>query len=472
MQRARAVAVVASATAVLLGSAACTDDAPDAAAPTSPATGSTAPPTGQATSSTPPATSPPRAPLALAITMHRDPLNVSRREADALIAGRPTTWTGLGQPGGAVRIVRGPAALEKVATDGDALAVVPVTRLDPTVQAVRVKGVDPLIDLDTYPIGAGEQPNVTTMTIVGDIMLGRGVEAAHRGDAGASLDEMSDRLASADLTIGNLESTLSADGVPRQPGDDSFAADPAVLDDLAAAGFDLLSLANNHTGDYGREALLQTLRRVDRSGIQRVGAGRDGDEAWSPTVLEHGGTTFGFLAFNAIGETYRATRNSPGSAEIRMMPRTGPLDQGDLDKMTRAVQRLDHRVDVVIVIPHWGANYVHVAVPDQRKVGRALVDAGADVVAGGHPHYVQGIQPRRDGVIAHSLGNFVFDMDFDEETMEGVMLDLVFWGDRLMAMRPVPLVMSPDFTPRVVGGDRGRAILSDVWAHSDPPYRD
>jgi len=463
---------VAGVTAVLLGTAACTDDDAASAPPATTATTQSTPTPTDPTSTSEPTEPPPRAPLALAINIHRAPLNVSKHEADALVAGRSMRWTTLGQPGAEVRIVRGPDALEEVAADDEALAVVPVTRLDPTVQSVRVKGVDPLLDLDTYPIGAGEQPAVTTMTIVGDIMLGRGVEAAHPGDAGAALDEMSGRLAAADLTVGNLESTLSSDGAPRQPGDDSFAADPDVLDDLADAGFDLLSLANNHTGDYGREALLQTLRHVDRSGIQRVGAGRDAAEAWSPTVLEHAGTTFGFLAFNAIGETYRATRSGPGAAEIRMMPRTGPLDRGDLDKMTRAVDRLDRRVDVVVVIPHWGANYVHVAVPDQRRVGRALVDAGADVVAGGHPHFVQGIQPHRRGLIAHSLGNFVFDMDFYEETMEGVMLELVFWGDRLMSMRPVPLVMSPDFTPRVAGGDRGRGVLADVWSHSDPPYRD
>jgi poly-gamma-glutamate synthesis protein (capsule biosynthesis protein) len=127
------------------------------------------------------------------------------------------------------------------------------------------------------------------------------------------------RLASADLTVGNLESTLSADGRPRQGGD-SFAASPDVLPALAAAGFDVLSLANNHTGDYGRRAFRATLAAFDKSPIHRVGAGANIDEAWRPVVINANGVSFGFVAFNAIGETPRATANRPGAAEVRMLP--------------------------------------------------------------------------------------------------------------------------------------------------------
>ncbi|MGH3367214.1 MAG: CapA family protein [Nocardioidaceae bacterium] len=295
---------------------------------------------------------------------------------------------------------------------------------------------------------------------MGDIMLGRrvGQVSAASGDVSAALRPTQQRLAAADITVGNLESTLSRAGAPRQ-GDDSFAADHAVLRGLAAAGFDVLSLANNHTGDYGPRALLQTLRRIHRSPIEGVGGGRDGVEAWRPVVVERHGVRFGFVAFNAIGETPRATPGSPGVAEVRMQPRTGPLNRTDLRRITGTIRRLgQRRADVVVVLPHWGDQYTHQPVPAQRRVGRFLVDAGADIVVGGHPHWVQRVQTYRGRLIVHSLGNFVFDMDFSRRTQQGVTADLVFVGDTLRSVRFTPYVIGEDFAPRVVGGRRGARI--------------
>jgi poly-gamma-glutamate synthesis protein (capsule biosynthesis protein) len=296
-------------------------------------------------------------------------------------------------------------------------------------------------------------------------MLGRGVEAANRRNPARVLRPYTRWLRSADLAVGNLESTLSTDGLPRQ-GDDSFAARPSVLPDLERAGFDLLTLANNHTGDYGPRALRQTLDRIDASGIARVGAGRDAAEAWSPVVLRRKAMSFGFLAFNAIGETPRATAHSPGDAEIRMQPRLGPLNHADLRRMTREIRRLSHDVDVVVVLPHWGDQYVHGAVPDQRKVARALVDAGADLVVGNHPHAVQGMAARGPAVIAYSLGNFVFDMDWRQMTMEGMALEVTFWGDRLMSAMPEPYVLDSRFAPHPADATSAHRILDDIWRFS------
>jgi poly-gamma-glutamate capsule biosynthesis protein CapA/YwtB (metallophosphatase superfamily) len=305
---------------------------------------------------------------------------------------------------------------------------------------------------------APERKPLTTLTVVGDIMLGRGV-AGQPGGPPARLRPMAGHLRAADLTVGNLESTLSDDG-PAQQGTDSFHAPPSVLGALAEAGVDALSLANNHTGDYGERALLQTLRRVDRSPVERVGAGLTRDGAWRPVVVERQGVRFGFVAFNAIGETPRATATSPGAAEIRMQPRTGPLHRPDLRKARREIRALRRAdVDAVIVLPHWGAQYTHTPVPAQRRVGRALVNAGADIVVGGHPHWVQRVQRHRGTLIVHSLGNFVFDMDFMQQTQEGVVADLRFVGDELRSVRFTPYVIGSDFAPRVVRGARARAIL-------------
>jgi poly-gamma-glutamate capsule biosynthesis protein CapA/YwtB (metallophosphatase superfamily) len=447
--------------------AGCTGEEPEALPPpTTPETASTPSPT------TPSSTLPPDEPaLAFAINIRRDRLDLSRREAASLMSGDDVTWSSLGQAGGRVRLVEGRGALDRVEDDARAMAVVPVEDLRPTVQVATVGQIDPVITPSTYPIGDPpvSRPRVTTMTIVGDIMLGRRVGAATPGDPGAALQPMSTSLAAADLTIGNLESTLSRAGRPTQ-GADSFAGDPAVLTALDQAGFDVLSLANNHTGDFGQRALVQTVRRLDASPIEPVGAGRDIVDAWRPAIVEHSGVTFGFVAFNAIGETPRATPKTPGAAEIRMSPRTGPLSQADLARTATLIRRLKDQVDVVIVLPHWGDQYTHQPVPDQRRVGRSLVNAGADLVVGGHPHWVQGIQTHRGSMIVHSLGNFVFDMDFSIPTQEGVTMQITFWGDTLMQARLVPYVIGPDFAPRPATGSRARSILNDVWQSSDAPF--
>lgn len=304
---------------------------------------------------------------------------------------------------------------------------------------------------------------LTELTVVGDIMLGRGV-AGQPGGAAARLRPMAPQLRGSDLTVGNLESTLSDDGIPQQ-GDDSFFAPPGVLDALADAGVDALSLANNHTGDYGPAALRETVAAFRGRRIEPFGAGPDRRAATRPAVLVRNGTRFGFLGFNTIGETPRASARAPGALSLRMPPRTGPLARRDLARVVRAVRRLDERVDVVVALPHWGTQYTHVAEPIQTLVGRRLVDAGADLVVGGHPHWVQGLERYDGAVIAHSLGNFVFDMDFMEQTMEGATLTATFRGDRLQAVELTPYRLDATFTPRPVTGPAARAILRDIRTH-------
>jgi poly-gamma-glutamate synthesis protein (capsule biosynthesis protein) len=416
-------------------------------------------------------------PLALVVRPTRTVADVTLGQARAAVAGELSRWSQLGQPGGRVRVLRpdptdGAAideAVESVGDSEDVLAVIPAAQADPTVRALTVDGISPLRAPDrtkiiaTVPADAApDGPKISTVTAVGDLMLGRGVAPTLDGDPGRVFRPFADRLGAADLTVGNFESTLSTAGAPTQGGD-SFAADPTVLAGLESAGFDLVQLANNHVGDYGDRALRQTLDRFARADLPTVGAGRNLSEAARPVILERSGLRFGFLATDSIGETPAATGSSPGTNRLDMPPRTGPLDHDDLDRITADIGRLSARVDVVIVLAHWGDQYTHRPVPSQRRAGRAFVDAGADLVIGGHPHWVQGWERRGDAVIIHSLGNFVFDMDFSEQTMQGIVAEAVFWDGRLMAVEPVPYAMDEHFIPRPVRGATAAEILDDVW---------
>ena len=153
-----------------------------------------------------------------------------------------------------------------------------------------------------------------------------------------------------------------------------------------------------------------------------------------------------------------------------MPPRTGPLNRSQLRRITSDIRALDSRVDAVVVLTHWGTQYTHRPESSQRTAARAFADAGADLVIGGHPHWVQGYEMAGSAVVVHSLGNFVFDMDFQTKTREGIFLEIVMWGGAVKAVEPVPYVIDNAFTPRLAQGDRGRDILADVWRSSRGPF--
>ncbi|MDF1604355.1 CapA family protein [Nocardioides sp. YIM 152315] len=398
-------------------------------------------------------------PLVLAVNARRPALALTLEQARRLRRGAIDDWRRLGQPAGPLRTTERTVGLRHLPMD--TVAVVSSAAVGPAVRVATVDGVDPLRDPAAYPLQvAGPTPaEVTTLTVVGDVMLGRGVTGL------PVLEPMSGRLADAELTVGNLESTLSDDGPPRQGGD-SFHAPPSVRGELRDAGFDAIDLANNHTGDYGDRALVDTVRLLREGDLPTFGAGRDLARARKPVVLERDGVRFGFLGFNAIGETPEAGPGRPGAVSVSMPPRTGPLDRAELDRFLGDVRRLSRRVDVVVVLPHWGTQYTHRPEPIQHRVARQLAGAGADLVVGGHPHWVQGAElvrgPVDDTLVVHSLGNFTFDMT-TPQTREGLVLEATFWGGRLMAANFVPYRMDADLAPRPVPREKAGSILDPFW---------
>ena len=422
-----------------------------------------------------------RTPLALVVHATRPVADVGLAQARAVAAGRGTRWRDLGQSGGAVRVLTSrngtPAQLlAQVRSRTDVVAVVPAANVDATVRVLPVAGRHPLRDPARYPltlVARTPNPEVTTLTAVGDVMLARRVGERIRtaDDWAYPLRPLAGRLAAADITVGNVESTLSRDGSATQ-GTDSFGADRQVTRGLQLAGFDLVSLANNHVGDYGQRALRQTLDRFAADRIPYVGAGRNLDEARRPVVIERDGVRIGFLATESIGETPGATGDRAGTNRLNMPPRTGALDRGQLARISADIAALAKTVDTVIVLPHWGTQYTHVPEQSQRIAARAFAAAGADLVIGGHPHWVQGWETFGSAVVVHSLGNFVFDMDFETKTREGVFLEVVLWNGAVKAIEPVPYVIDDQFRPRLVPGDRAERILDDMWETSRGPFAD
>lgn len=394
---------------------------------------------------------------------------------DGVAPGSLTPVTsGVAEADAGMRTAATPAeAVSIAADDPGTVAIVPATDVSPVTRALTVDGIDPFRG-EGYPLTTKitEQPGpVLVTTIVGDIMLGRRVAESldRQRDPSAAFKPFAKRLAAADITVGNLESTLSRNGSPTQGGD-SFAADRDKLAGLKLAGIDVLSLANNHLGDYGDRAINETVDLLVREQFAITGGGKNLAQARKPAIVEREGVRFGFIATDSIGETPAAREGRPGTNRINAPPRTGPLNRKALNRVSADIRKLAESADIVVVIPHWGTQYTHTPERSQRTLARAFASAGADLVVGGHPHWVQGWERMGESTVIHSLGNFIFDMDFMRKTNEGVFVEVVTYGDRVVAIEPVPYVIDSDFTPRPASAARARSIIGDIADSSRAPY--
>ncbi len=246
---------------------------------------------------------------------------------------------------------------------------------------------------------APSRPATITVAAVGDLLFDSAPKRLIQKDGGrAPFSRVASRLRAADVTVGNLECPLSKRGAPVANKTFTFRGDPRAVEGLTWAGFDLLALGNNHARDYGGSALIDTFGYLDRAKIAYAGAGRDRTRALKPAVIKRNGATVAFLSFSQIGPaSFAATGERSGTAYTL-----------DTAAMKRAVRKAAAVADYVIVSFHWGVEKTFSPTARQVRDGRAAIDAGADLVLSHHPHRIQGVEYYRRGLIAYSLGNFVF----------------------------------------------------------------
>lgn len=294
-----------------------------------------------------------------------------------------------------------------------------------------------------------------TLFTVGDIMLDRGVELKikkeGRGDFKFPFLRIADDLKEADILFGNLEGPISDKG--KKVGSIySFRANPEAVEGLKYAGFDVLSLANNHILDYQRVALEDTMKILKENEIDYIGAGFNEKEAFSLKIKEIKGTKIGFLAYTNLGPAaWKASEyniSSPTSSP-QLISTAGMawFAENDLEKIKKDIKEAKQKVDVLIVSLHSGEEYSPTPVPFQTVFARAVIEAGADLVIGHHPHVVQKIEKYQNGWIAYSLGNFIFDQSFSEETMEGCVLKVVIERRKIKKVISLKTEISQAFQP-------------------------
>jgi len=303
----------------------------------------------------------------------------------------------------------------------------------------------------------------TTLLFTGVIVPARCVQAAidGRGSADYIFDEVRELISGADLAIGTLNATLS--DYPPHTGcifTYVLVGSSSNADALARAGFDGMSVATNHIkncgiGDCGDRAFLDTLENLRRVGIEPVGAGMNHSQAMQPVVKTVNGVRFGIVSLGQIEPMVFAGEDTPGIAVLND------------ENLRQAIQAARQVADVVIAMPHWGPEDSPIPNDYQLRFAQVAVEAGADLVMGNHTHVVQAIQ-EIDGVpVFYSLGNFVFDQNWDLAHQQGVILKVTFQGSELTGYELIPTHVDGDGTVHIAGPEEAAQVLERIRSASE-----
>lgn len=255
-----------------------------------------------------------------------------------------------------------------------------------------------------------EDKKPVTLVLVGDIMMDRGVRRSVDNNFGGDYSAMfanTPYLKDADIAFANLEGTVAESG--RNVGSRfSFHMKPVVASTLGDAGFDVVSFANNHVGDWDRAAFDETLLQLQEAQVKYAGAGSNYADATTPRIVEVRGMKIGFLASTDVGPKWLAASDTKSGILLSSDP-----------KLPEIVRAAKAQVDVLVVSFHWGNEYSP-ANAHQQALAHVMIDAGADIVVGHHPHVMEKVEEYNGKPIFYSLGNFIFDQYFSPHTMRGM----------------------------------------------------
>jgi poly-gamma-glutamate capsule biosynthesis protein CapA/YwtB (metallophosphatase superfamily) len=298
----------------------------------------------------------------------------------------------------------------------------------------------------------GKETRPVTLAFAGDIQFEDQLRP-RLDDPAAALSPIRSQLSAADLTIANLETSITTRG-HAEPKAYTFRAPASALDAVAAAGIDVVSMANNHGVDFGPQGLADTLAAVEDAPLGVVGIGHDADHAFAPHVTTIRGTSVAVIGATAFNDP--TARNYPAGQD-----RAGVAVAVDPAQLTQVVKNARRRYDVVVVYLHWGTEGMQCPDSDQRELARELADAGADVVIGSHAHVLLGAGRLDQTYVGYGLGNFVWrNRRSVARTTTGV-LTLTMDGHTVAAAELAPAMIGADGLPHFADGDQAREMRRD-----------
>ena len=263
-----------------------------------------------------------------------------------------------------------------------------------------------------------------------------------------------DLMSQADLAMVNLEGPAPVKSSPHTSGM-LFSFNQAYLSGLKNAGIDVVSLANNHIGNAGRQGMRDTMTALNKIGIAYAGLGGNDAAARRPAMFTIDGVKVAFLAYDSIAPSYWAGPSLAGSAELQTNQTLADI------KAAKA-----NGAQVVIVYPHWGIEYTTTPSSLERTWAHKMIDAGADLIIGNHVHYAAAMEVYKGKPIWYGLGNFVFDQNWSEQTEEGLVLELSFNGGSLVQAWMHPTLDLAACQPNLMDAASAQVVLNQVYKAS------
>lgn len=299
-------------------------------------------------------------------------------------------------------------------------------------------------------------PSVS-IAAVGDIMIGNHTTYyIQKYGVDYPFDSTREVLSQANIAFGNLESPFTRTGTKFEKRF-NFKVPPEFAPGLSRAGFDVVTLANNHILDYGIEGLESTLAVLDSIGLAYCGAGLNRAQAQQPAILDRNGFRIGFLGYSlTFPEEFWATRSRGGT--------NYPYN------LKENIEQTDSLADFVVVTFHWGGEGLNYPKEYQKYFAHAAIDYGADLVLGHHPHVLQGLEIYKNRVIAYSLGNFSFS-SYSRKAAESMILKVHLTYNGLLYAKIIPVSVDNyeiSFQPKILRGSRADAIIANLQKFSEP----
>jgi poly-gamma-glutamate synthesis protein (capsule biosynthesis protein) len=305
--------------------------------------------------------------------------------------------------------------------------------------------------------------SVATLRAVGDVALIGSAARALGGAADADWPATASYLADADVTFVNFEMPIPRTAVEASSPDVSkeLQGSPEALPAFLAARVDVAAIATNHIMDWGLPGLEQTVEQLRENGVAVVGAGRNLDESLDGVVLERRGIRIGFAAFTPA-QRWTATASEPGAAPLT------------LENVKESLGRIGE-ADVRVISLHWGLEMSNYPTPEDRRLAEEIVDAGADLILGHHPHVIQGVERFGRGWVTYSMGNFIFDTsagrvkrDCDPwDVRAGYAVDACLTADGVESLRAVPTFIGESGVGTLAAGDEKERIENFIETVSE-----
>jgi len=318
-----------------------------------------------------------------------------------------------------------------------------------------------------------------SMVLVGDVRI-------NRPEPLTAFQHVRGILREADFTFGNLEGSHADSGTPWVKEGSNWKSGAEQMVAVEDAGFDAMSVANNHSMDFGREALLETIENLKRIGVGHTGGGRNSAEAYSPAIVQKSGCKVALLGYATVYvRGWEAGPDTPGIAVLRggtsyePAPRffEGPgrppiihswILPEDKARLAEDIAAARKVADLVVCTFHWGVSGGYVKLTEyQPDLGHHAIDCGADLVFGHHPHTLQGIEIYKSKPILYSLGNFIFDALAGTYDLEKAIARCQIVNKKITSIDLIP-VLDDGKSPRALDLSKGRQVVSIIKERTAP----